>query len=219
MNNNGHNKEFRYDPETRSYWLGDQRIPGHTSVLKKAGLYGDLLKWVTDRDRDRGKVAHLVFELDAQGELDEDSLDQVRIDIFEPGELRGFLEADRRFRLDYKVVTHAVEEPRVNAAYGYACLLDWYGEIEWQGRCRQAIVEKKIGGHLRAYEIQTAAQLQTMEAPHNWLRFGLHLSANGTSELRLHDVDSEGRYDPGKRARDFKVFAAALVLLRWRGEI
>lgn len=136
-----------FDPEAHRYTLDGRPVPGVTSVLKLvssvdyAGVDPDVLA----RAAARGTAVHRMVELDGQGILDEDSLDD---------ELRPYLVQWRQFLTRSGFVPLLQEGQVASRRYGYAGTLDLFGVLNG----RFALIDvKSVARVMRATGPQTAA--------------------------------------------------------------
>lgn len=199
-----------FDPETHTYRVNGVVMPHVTGLLRDAGLSGDpatgtpnfqIPDEVIGNARERGHYVHEAIELDAQGILDEDSLDD---------EIYGYLEAWRDFVDDTGYVSIAQEIPCYVPEYGYCCTVDDVGYIG----DRLTIIDRKTGsvGLKPWHKYQLAANawpfvLSTVpiaDWPHRmmvWLRPELKRKRYRTYSFSPQTADN-----------DFEVFIACLTI-------
>lgn len=187
---------IRFDEGTHTYWLGQQLIPGVTSVLKMVGGYEGVPEHILNAASERGRAVHLATEFYDDGDLDEDSLHE---------SLRPYLDAWKQFRADTGfVVTHSetmVYHPR----HRYAGTLDRVGDLN---KKRTLLDIKTTVDMMPATALQTAAYKAAFEFMHPETpiekRVSVQLRADGT--YRMHTYD-----DPS----DLAIFLSALNLHNW----
>jgi|SRR5690606_9702692 len=136
-----------FDEAAHRYTLDGRPVPGVTTVLKLvsgadyAGVDPDVLA----RAAARGTAVHRMVELDGQGILDEDSLDD---------ELRPYLAQWRQFMAQSGFVSLLQEGKVASRRYGYAGTLDLFGVLNG----RFALIDvKSVVRVMRATGPQTAA--------------------------------------------------------------
>ncbi|MCC7194598.1 MAG: hypothetical protein IT356_03480 [Gemmatimonadaceae bacterium] len=198
-----------FDADAHCYLRPDGRPYGGsvTGRLKEFGLY-KAEAFYTDYGRTRGRLIHLVTELDDLDDLADDSVDPA---------LSGYLAAWRRF----KVETHfevAVVNGRlcVERRYGdnetdTAGTADRLGYVQLRGMRRFAVVDLKRGAAPAVYGVQLAAYADFVrrsgEFPDEPLieRVGVHLAENGTYQLH-----------PYTDRNDLKVWRAVTTVSAWK---
>ncbi len=188
---------IRFDEGTHTYWLGEQRIPGVTSVLELVSGYEGVPEHVLDAAAERGRAVHLATEFYDEGDLDEDALHE---------SLRPYVDAWKRFRLETGFeVTHS-ETLVYSQRHRYAGTLDRIGILHAK---RTLLDIKTTVVMMPATALQTAAYKTAFESQHPdepiEQRVSVQLRADGT--YRLHRYD-----DP----TDFAVFLSALNVHNWK---
>lgn len=129
-----------FDPETHTYRVDGMVKPHVTGLLRDAGLVKadetdsgwTISEDVLENARERGSYVHEAIELDAQGLLDEDSLDE---------EIYGYLESWRGFVAETGYVSIAQELPVYCPHGDYCCTIDDVGYI---GE-RLVVLDRKTG--------------------------------------------------------------------------
>lgn len=117
-----------FDPETHTYRVDGVVRPSVTEILRTANLSDNGMSaggWEIDADvldnaAERGTMVHLAVELDCQGVLDEDSVDD---------EIWPYVEAWREFVADTGFVRIANELPIYEPMGDYCGTLDLLGYI------------------------------------------------------------------------------------------
>lgn len=190
---------IRFRPDDHTYWSGDRKIPGVTTVIETvcqsfAGIDEQVLipaQW-------RGTAVHKATELDDLEVLDEDTLDL---------DLHGYLNAWRVFRARHEFEPDRIEALVSHSKYLYAGQLDRTGKITWNNRRTSAQVDIKTGPPMRGTGLQTAAYqeaLKDMAGTAPKLRLSVHLQPDGTYKVIEYDNKS-----------DFRVFLAMLTSYNW----
>ena len=194
-----------FDAMSHVYKWDGRVVPSVTQILAAEGLVemgGSAEKLAYARDL--GTAVHVACELDAKGDLDEDSVAEV---------VRPYLAAYRRFCADTDFVPTLVEHRVYHEQLGYAGTSDLLGHIrKRRGRARQWVLpDIKSGFKRRATGPQTAAYWQALPSvarleAQGCHRYGLYLRDDGAYDFVLYD-------DPN----DVHVFNAALQLYFWKG--
>jgi len=172
--------QFKFDPENHAYYLGDERLPSTTEILKAVGIYQPS-GFATEYDLWVGTAAHKTIELHIKGTLDEDNLDK---------QLRPRLNAYRQFEsaTGFRPYPELVEKPMFNELWRYGFTPDIIGEFP---NGDFGIVDCKSGAVDPATAIQTASYEHGMrsinqggpEAEREYRRFGLKLDKEGRPSL------------------------------------
>lgn len=187
-----------------TYWLGEHRIPGVTSVLKPLCSFDHVRAEVLERKTALGRMVHTATEF-----LDEDDLDW---DSLHPNAV-PYVRAWDRFRTDHGVEVLASERRVFHPLHRYAGQLDRIVRLHE----RVGLLDLKTCAQMSPVTgLQTAAYLQALVAEHQatpsdvplpTARFGLQLRPDGS--YRLHEYNS---------ARDWPTFLALLTLQHWQTE-
>lgn len=193
--------EFRFQEADHSYWLGEKRLPGTTSVLALLGGYEGISKQILQRASERGTAVHKVTEFDDAGTLDYGSLDD---------NLIGYLMGWHRFKDEMRPEILDAEVPGYHPQLLYAGTRDRRLIIHGLRKPRVAILDIKssymlmptTGPQTAAYlEIFNSGAAKDERAEH---RYGLKLKPDGTYELKEYK-------DPG----DWNTFVSALNCTRF----
>lgn len=193
-----------FAPEGHTYRWSGTVVPSVTQVIDGylrdyAGIPREILK----RAAELGNLVHEATALDAEGRLDEDSIDD---------EVAPYIKAWRKFLAESKAEILWSERPMYHPLYGYAGTPD-HGVII--NGCT-GILDKKTGVPSEADVVQTAAYYAM--AHHNdprglkltmANRWALYLRKNGTYKLVRHD-------QPGMGAEAMQTFLACLSIAKWR---
>lgn len=110
-------EEFRYDPDTHTYWLGARRLLGVSEVINGAGLkdFSGIPAETLEHARLRGIAVH-----DACHFLDENDLDWSSVS----GEIEPYVKAWERFKKDTGAVVESCEVASYHPTLFYAGRLD-----------------------------------------------------------------------------------------------
>lgn len=185
--------QLDYDDATHTYKLDGQQLISVTQVLKEAGLIDT--SWYTREGADRGSYIAVATAIDDGGRegrvFDEDQLDP---------DMRGYVEAWRRFRTESGCEITAIEQHVYHPTLRYAGTLD---RLVWW-HYGAGLIDIKTGQPVPADAIQTAAYARSLPRRF-YRRYGVYLRANGT--YKLHEHDNFG---------DADVFLAALALVNWK---
>jgi len=189
-------EEFAFDEATHTYTLNGIVLPSVTQVLEDVGLidYSFIPGSMRDVYLRRGSAVHLATAYDDVGDLDEESLKP---------ELRGYLEAWRKFRADSRFTWDRIEYQRFHRQYGYAGTLDRQGSVDARMNTR-TVVDIKTGHAPTWVRYQLAAYAGLYEKPIGWRRMAVELHDDGTygvTEFPCREFLS-----------DFQVFLAALTV-------
>lgn len=189
--------DLRFDEASHTYWLGDVRLPGVTTILKVLGGYEGIPERILRKAAERGTAVHKITELDDAGTLDYATLDD---------ELSGYLAAWWRFKEERKPIILDAEVPGHHPKLLYAGTRD-----------RRIVIGKKVGildikssymlmpttgPQTAAYrEIWNSTADKADQVKHRW---GLKLAKDGT--YQLHEYTDQG---------DFNTFVSCLNAWRW----
>lgn len=181
----------------RFYEIDGKRYPSVTTALGGLQDFGAIPSGVLETAAARGSAAHRAIELDAYGDLDEDSVDP---------RVRPYVEAWRRFRDERDFKVFMTEHEVVSWQHGYAGTLDLLGQ---ESGCKciidlkcTAALHPAVALQLAAYE-QAACESVSGDGPYR--RVALRLLPDGTYRREQYT-------DP----RDFAVFLASLKVFNWR---
>lgn len=180
-----------------TYWLGKQRIPSVSEIIKPVCNFDGIPVDVLERKSDIGKALHKLAEWH-----DRDGLKSIDRKSIDPAVLPYF-EAWRKFHRDMKPKWETIEHKQHSPAYGYAGTEDRFGTLlgeTWE------IDIKTVATVSPATGLQTAAYCG--------LRFGMigpvrrgavQLKPDGTYRL----VEFTDR-------NDWPVFLSLLNLWKWK---
>ena len=187
---------FRFNEEDHSYWIGEQRIPSVTGILRDAGLLN--YHGSSDYHMERGTFVHRATEMIDKGTLDWDSLDDT---------LRPYCEAYQKFIDDVKPKIILSEKPMYHPQFMYAGTLDRM--VKMNGLT--SLIDIKSGSPHPATALQISAYAELIGINEN-------VYVSKASVLYLRD-DGMYRLDEIKDLkRNLQIFLASLTVVRWREE-
>jgi hypothetical protein len=161
-----------FDEEAHEYSIDGRELISVTQALTEAGMV-DTRHW-TEEARLRGQYVHQCIALEAEGAIEESSVDPI---------VRPYFEAFRRFQRETSVTLELVERRVCDPMTGYAGTLDAIGR--WPTG-RRTLFDWKSGFLPPMAGPQTAAYLRCARYlfPGERLnRAGLHLRGDGTYRL------------------------------------
>lgn len=181
---------LEFDAALHEYRLGGRVLPSVTQILGDVGFYErvGMDPWYAER----GTAVHEYCQLDDEDDLAEESVTP---------EMKGYLEAWRRFRKESKAKVLSIEERIYHPVYGYAGTLDRIVKI---GR-DEAIVDLKTGSPARWHAIQTGAYAAAKQGKAPYRRFACYLKDDGSYSLQEHKDRADGA-----------VWLSALTVWKWR---
>lgn len=189
-------KTFYLDEATHTYYRGNGKLTGITSVLKAVGIISDEeTRWYNDKARDRGTAVHKCTHYLDEGDLDWSTVKD---------EWVGFVMGWEKFKRDWNFKPRLIELPLYDPLYGFAGTMDREGLILDNS---PAIVEIKTGEVPHWAAEQTAGQEVLLNAwdrkPVRRRRFCVGLKADGTYRPPVEF----------KNPRDRNTFLAAVTVL------
>ncbi|HDR9165924.1 TPA: hypothetical protein QDB28_006405 [Burkholderia vietnamiensis] len=191
--------QMRFDEATHTYWLGERKVPGVTSILSPLYDFSFIREEVLARKAALGHAVHFACEL-----LDQDDLDWSGISA----EALPYIEAYAQFKLDTRFVPHAIERRVLHATHVYAGTLDRTGLIYDD----PSLLDLKCVAQLSpATGVQTAAYLEGLksegdafEHPMPQKRYALQLKPNGKYVLKEY-----------REPTDWPTFLALKTIMAW----
>ena len=184
--------------EAHVYRVGGSEFVSVTQAIRETGLMGDT-SFYTEQARDRGTAVHAMVEYYDQGDLDEATLDPA---------LAGYLDAYRRFLVDYEPAWQLIEAQRADTTLRYAGTVDRAGRLK--GVKHPVVLDVKSGSpeawhaiQLSAYKHLEAAELGAALIA----RYALYLSPDGS--YRLVPL-------PLADGPDWQMFCASLAIAQWK---
>lgn len=193
---------LQFDPATHTYTVGGRVVPSVTQVLGPLVDLSKIPRETLEIARQKGTAIHKMAELDARGDLDEDTL---------PEWMRPVLEQWRKFRADTRFEIIESEQQVYHQKYGYAGTFDLLGSMH--GSKILSLIDIKrsflsgpvIGFQLAAY---AAARRKEMDDHHPFHRYALRLNENQPYKLELYDD-----------ANDFQSFLTCLSFWKLKQRI
>lgn len=189
--------ELTFDADAHTYWLGSERLPSVTEIIKPLQDFGNIPAFILERKAWVGTVVHATTELYDRGELGE----------YDP-EIEGYLEAWRRFTTDYRPTWLDIEQRVCHGHYGYAGTVDRVGIIGREATIvdlkTSAQLYPEVAIQLAGYEMAYAHSFPSKGQQMG--RMAVRLTADGNYEARSYT-------DLGT---DCDVFLHCLAIHRWR---
>lgn len=182
------NPEFRFQPDTHTYYLDGKRIPNITRIIRP--MQDE--QFFTEQARDRGSQVHKAIDNIVRG-----------MEYELPDEYFGYIVAWKQFVKDHDYKSILSEQPMYHPA-GWAGTPDQYGIVR-EGML--AVFELKTGASHPVHALQTAAQAELITAngyKRPGLRFTLQLKPTGQYSIKIHKGHS-----------DLSVFNALLTAHKW----
>lgn len=143
--------DIRFDPVEHRYWDGKKRIPGLSEILRKVGLTKDYTG-VDEFYALRGTATHLANELWLKGKLDDSTLDE----YVKPCHM-----AFRDYIKQTQYIPLLIESIFYNQALGYACRIDYYGNV---GEKNLLVDAKCSKSHDKGADFQLCMQAAALQA-------------------------------------------------------
>ncbi len=176
---------IRFDPESHTYWLGDKKLPGVTSVLDgPISSYANVPRDVLAEAAARGTYIHKCCELLVWDNLDWDSV--------EPA-YKPYVDAFAKFLYESGVVVELPEERVWHRQIFYAGTADLICQLPKRKKFRRAVVDYKtsfrlmpaVGPQLAAYQDAFNSALGKSDQVID--RYALHLRKDGTYQLQQYE--------------------------------
>lgn len=191
-----------FNAEKHEYRLDGQPIPSVTRTLKEAGVaeFNCPNADVLDRALKFGRAVHLTCELFDRNDLNEEILDS---------NLKGYLDAWRKFLKDTDFKIEAIEERVVSKRLWYAGTLDRRGILNG----KRAVIDIKTG-----VDFGPATALQLAAYQNAWNEGKPIKEKIKTREVVQLKADGTYALAPDKffAKSDFSVFLSALTIRNWR---
>ena len=172
---------LRLDEEHR-YFVGEQRVPGFTEILRALGI-GENHYW-TEAGRDLGSALHLWTIFLARGEEPEADPDP---------RIAGRVAAFRKFLAESAFKLVGGEEPQFDSVLRFCCTPDLYGYLG----AFAVVVDVKAGAQASWHKLQTGAQKIALSSNGFKVqkRYSLYLRDDGSYRLEEHtDTGDETRW-------------------------
>lgn len=184
--------DLAFDEATHTYRWRGVVVPSVTQVLRPLIDLSGIPPAVLEAKRDLGTRVHAACQFDAEGDLDEATVED---------DVAPYLEAWRRFLAESDAVILASERRVFNPLYGYAGTLD---------------LELDIGGDLWIVDIKTSIATPLSAGPQTAAYAAARPAGRtaGRAALRLRP-DGTYRFDQRQHADDWSVFLSCLTLHRY----
>lgn len=189
-----------FDEATHAYTLGETRLTSVTQALAISGLADFSSSWFSDAVKARGTHAHQAIQLDVEGVLDYDALDDTT---------RGSVDGWRAFLMETGAEIEFAEQMLCDPEQRIAGRLDYIVTVtEPSGRIRRTLLDIKRALYPCA-AIQLAAYVDMAAAlyDHTVLFQRAALVLPGDGSYRLH---------PFTDSLDRSTWHAVLRVLHWR---
>ena len=191
--------EFRFDPESHTYWLGGVQIDGVTSMLKGMEDLSSIPPAILARKAALGTAVHYATELDDQGQLDEDTVHE---------EVLGYLNGWRLFKREHEVEFISIEQKLAHRRMRYAGTVDRVMKVDsergvWDIKTRLEI-PPVVGIQLAAYN-ELVRENGIADRRHKLENRAIQLKPDGT--YQIHRFNHEEHY---------AAWVALLTIRNWR---
>lgn len=170
---------LRFEADRHEYFLGDDRIPSITQLVKMGGLLGSGEQFYTEASRDRGTEVHSLCS-----DYDLGALDLPRL----ASPYRGYVLAYIAACHGLQPTWDEIEEADAHPGYRFAGRIDRVGTV--QGL--QTVAEIKSAAKAKHHAVQTA--LQAILKSHRsglpaerWQRLVIYVKNNGRFSVELHE--------------------------------
>lgn len=199
-----------FDEATHTYRVGGRRLPSVTEVLKP--LYAGAFDFVTEEHlewkSELGRAVHKACELDDDGVLDEESLDEL---------VAGYVRGWRKFRAETPIDVYMNERPLHSLALGFAGTVDCVAFVTAPGGHRvPVLIDRKtvsalspvIGVQLAGYEILVREAVRDSKLAslfNDIVRWAVQLTPDGHYHIQ-----------PYSNPDDKLAFHACLSLAHWK---
>ncbi len=179
-------EQFRFEPETHSYFLGKNRLIGVSEAIQAAGLkdFSQIAPDVLEHARQRGTAVHAACHF-----LDEGDLDWATVSP----EIEPYVRAWERFKKETGVELIEIEKPKFHATLGFAGTPDRVVNLY----PHKGIIDLKTykpdlvtGVQLSSYSYLNFGPQPTWDAPKRW---GLWLKDDGKYSLTEYTDRSDER--------------------------
>lgn len=169
------NSTLFFEPESHTYSIDGERIPSVTEVLSDVGIvdYSHLPESTREMALARGRAVHLATQFEDEGDLDEASI---------PDDLRGYLEAWRRFKRETRFVPELIEYRSFHPSHKYAGTLDRTGNLG--GNVLNCLLDIKTNDAQEWVRYQLAAYAAFFDSPRKYIRMSVELHADGSYRLK-----------------------------------
>lgn len=184
------------DEATHTYYLNGVRVPSVTQILGYLKDFSGIPPAVLERKRQIGTATHKACELDALGELDDDTVHEL---------IAPYLAGFRKWRAESGAVIKETETFVHHPRLRYAGQLDLIAQL---GRWGWLIDIKTAAEHSPIWAIQAAGYLACRHDAASLKRAALQLKPDGT--YKWHP------YDRPENAGDPSVWTAMVLQHQWK---
>jgi len=196
---------LRYDPQTHTYWLGKEKLPGVTEILRAAGFS---YAFYREGDGDTGTYGHQVLQMYLAGTLE--SYDPA----FEPWMtgIRMFMKEERPEV--FISPERGLERILYSDRYKYAGTLDFAGVLKrWRGKV--GIADWKFWGHSSRLVVDTAG-LQSAAYGELFREYEFECMRTRMPRAAVHFFPGGYSIFDLRERQDWDYFLSALNCWRWR---
>ncbi len=191
-------EQFRFEPETHSYFLGKNRLIGVSEAIQAAGLndFSMIKPEVLEHAAQRGKAVHAACHY-----LDDGDLDWATVSP----EIEPYVRAWERFKSETGLIINEAEYPRYHATLGFAGTPDRLVTIGGKNGTLDIKTYRPdgvTGIQLAAYSYLSFGPQPSFEVPRRW---GLWLKNDG--KYQLTDYADRG---------DERIFLACLDICKFK---
>lgn len=188
--------EVQFEPISHTYYIGEERLPSVTQVMKPLESYYRASDKTLERAAARGTLVHEWTERwDREDDLDPEDF---------PEEIRGYIVAWLHFRADFGFAPTHIEHRLYHPRLMYAGTIDRVGLIRDQVSILDIKTSAKLGP---AVGVQLAAYQRAYEATTNEEvpgRFAVQLADDGTYRVVEYT-----------NPLDWEAFRGCLALHKW----
>jgi hypothetical protein len=192
---------FRFDATTHSYYLGNEKLAGVSSILRYAG-FNDMSfvnAEVLQKAQGFGNAGHLMTAYYDKRTLDEKALDE---------NLVPYLSGYKKFLNDYEVNVLEIEMPVYSKKWKCAGMLDRIAELNWKGKRVLSLPDLKFTATMSsAIKVQTAGyrlMFQEMTGKRIQQRLGVQILPDTYKVFPYDDVIDERTFLACLTIRAFK---------------
>lgn len=195
------NNSLLFDPESHTYSLDGECLPSVTEVLSDVGIidYSHIPEPTREMALERGRAVHLATQFEDEGDLSEGSITE---------DLRGYLEAWRRFRREARFVPELIEYRGFHPSHKYAGTLDRTGNLG--GNVVNCLLDIKTNDAQEWVRYQLAAYAAFFDSPRKFRRMSVELHQDGSYRVR--------EFPCRDWQADMNVFVSALNVYRAKRE-
>lgn len=188
-----------FEPSTHTYRLDGAVVPSVTEILRPLYGFDKIPAGVLKRKRQIGEALDIAIQLDLTEDLVEESV---------APEVRGYLEAFRRFRVEQQFVAAAVQSPVYSKTFRFAGTPDAWGSLKGH----DAIADWKA-----TYSMHPAVALQTAGYANAGHEMGVLKASVSRYGVQFCE---DGRYNlvPYKDKSDWGIFLSFLSCHNWRAK-